>query len=458
MRIRTKLSLIPSVSLLVIVVIITSVVSFSIYRNSQIEISQYRENEMARVKEELSDKVNMAYELVASEYQNATDSKWIEQHYGNRVKNVVEVAVAMLSHYKQQVDSGKMTELEAQEEAKQKIAEMRYDGEAGYVWINDTSKPFAKMIMHPIFPDINGTVLDDKKWNTALGLNKNLFNVAIDLTEKHSKGFIDYRWLKPGPNGSSSKMQPKVSYVSLFEPWGWIVGSGIYVDDAKKAAVESIKNSVSLLRYDDGEGYFFIVNNDLPYPKMVMHPILPELNGKVQNSPKLDLLANNKTEHVFTALVKTTQNSEGAGFVDYIYNKPTKNGVTENYLPKLSYVRSFEPLNWVIGSGVYTDEIDKSIANKEAATKRQIQRLIIIIIFVAMFVLMLSLLVSYLFGVRVSRSLEELTERARDISLGKNLDTEIDSTNRNDEIGQLARAIERLQTSVKMMMQKMKRK
>lgn len=457
MKIRTKLTLIPAIFLMLMVLIITAIVAFSVYRNTQTELRHYRENEMTRVKNELRDKVNMVYELIASEYQNATDKVTIEERYGHRVKNVVEVAVATLRSYSALVDNGEMTLEQAQTEAKQKIASMRYDGSTGYLWINDTSRPFAKMIMHPTLPNLDETFLNDNKWNTALGSKKNLFNAAVDLTAKQTSGFIDYEWPKPTADGGLTEMQPKVSYVSLFKPWGWIVGSGIYVDDAERNSIESIEHLVSLLRYDDGEGYFFILTDSLPYPSMVMHPISPQLNDTLMNNSKWNSLANNGTEHLFTAIIKATKNRKKAGFVDYVWNKPTKNGLTEP-LPKLSYARAFSPLNWAIVSGVYTDKIDKYIAAKEATANKEIRILILKIVIIALLILLLSFLLSYFFAASISKSLEELTQRARDISLGKNLAKPIDSTNRKDEIGQLARAIERLQTSVNMMMQRMKRK
>jgi signal transduction histidine kinase len=49
----------------------------------------------------------------------------------------------------------------------------------------------------------------------------------VDTVRQHGKGFVDYQWPKPG----SDKPVDKVSYVQGFEPWGWVIGSGIYVDD-----------------------------------------------------------------------------------------------------------------------------------------------------------------------------------------------------------------------------------
>lgn len=58
---------------------------------------------------------------------------------------------------------------------------------------------------------------------------KFLFNEMVAVAKKDGAGLVDYRWPKPG----SAEPVPKVSYVELFQPWGWILGSGIYVDDVQ---------------------------------------------------------------------------------------------------------------------------------------------------------------------------------------------------------------------------------
>ncbi len=457
MKIRTKLSLMTAPFLILLVAVIAYMVFISIQKNAEADIQQYRIEAIEHAKADLRDKVAMVHEMVANEYALISKNAVVEARYGKRVKNVVEVANSVLKELNAKVQRGELSLFEAQNQAKAQIGNMRYDDDIGYLWINDTSKPFPKMVMHPIMPSLNGTVLSDKKWNTALDNNENLFIAALALTEKSGAGFIDYQWVKPSKDGKPAQMQPKVSYVSLFEPWGWIVGSGIYVDDFKANGIEAIKERVSKLRYDNGEGYFFIISDKLPYPTTVLQPVVPKLNGMLMNNPKWNNIALNGTEHMFTAMVKVTRNPKGEGFVDYVWNKPTASGVTEQGVPKLSFEKAFKPLNWIIGSGVYIDNIDKAVEQKRIEIQNQVNRLMKTIIGVALLVLLVSLLVSYWFANNLSKALSELTKLSQKISLGKGLDEEIVSTARNDEIGQLARAIERLQTSVKMMMIRMKR-
>lgn len=106
-----------------------------------------------------------------------------------------------------------------QAKAKEEIKKLRF-GTDGYFWINDFGP---KMVMHPIKPALDGTDLSQSKDPKG----KFLFNEMVEVAKKEGKGVVHYMWEKPG----FSVPQPKISYVEAFKEWGWIVGTGIYVDD-----------------------------------------------------------------------------------------------------------------------------------------------------------------------------------------------------------------------------------
>ncbi|OGU16116.1 MAG: chemotaxis protein [Geobacteraceae bacterium GWC2_53_11] len=135
------------------------------------------------------------------------------------VSYMVQGAASVLASFQKQVEAGTLTKEEAQKQAAEKIAAMRYDG-SNYLWINDLGP---KMVMHPIKPELNGKDLSDNKDPNG----KALFVEMASICKEKGKGFVEYVWSKPG----SSKPVPKISYVELYQPWGWVVGTGIYVDD-----------------------------------------------------------------------------------------------------------------------------------------------------------------------------------------------------------------------------------
>ena len=135
------------------------------------------------------------------------------------VSFLVQQATSQIDSYQKQVATGALSKEEAQKQAAERISAMRYDG-SNYLWINDLGP---KMIMHPIKPELNGKDLSDTKDNNG----KLLFVEMAKVCKDQGKGFVEYAWAKPG----SAQPVPKISYVELYQPWGWVVGTGIYIDD-----------------------------------------------------------------------------------------------------------------------------------------------------------------------------------------------------------------------------------
>ena len=161
------------------------------------------------------------------------------------IKYQVETAWSVLDYYGKQVNKELLSLEDAQQQAMDAIRNLRY-GTSGYFWINDTGKPFPKMIMHPTVPELDGKVLDDPKYNCALGKDENLFVAFRDVTEKDGQGFVDYLWPKPTKKGLTED-QPKLSFVKLYPDWDWIIGHGLYIDDVKQELSSILYTSLFLI-------------------------------------------------------------------------------------------------------------------------------------------------------------------------------------------------------------------
>ncbi|MFA7406019.1 MAG: cache domain-containing protein [Pelobacteraceae bacterium] len=168
-------------------------------------------------------------------------------------KQVVEVAYGVLEKLEQKVQNGQESPDEAKARAISLIRSLRFSGKE-YFWIHDLSRPVPRMIMHPTVPSLDGTVLDDPQFNKASGkrvltdpamvaLNSsNLFVAMNEVVEAAREGYVSYAWPKPKADGGvTTELYPKISFVKKFEPFGWVIGSGIYVDD--------VKSTVAHIRY-----------------------------------------------------------------------------------------------------------------------------------------------------------------------------------------------------------------
>ncbi|MDO9418996.1 methyl-accepting chemotaxis protein [Pararhizobium sp.] len=130
-----------------------------------------------------------------------------------------ENAVSVFAAYQALEAAGTLTREEAQAKSIEAIKAMRYQG-SGYFWINDMHPT---MIMHPIKPALDGTDLTQNKDPNG----KFLFVEFVKKVQASGKGFVDYYWPKPG----ADEPVLKYSHVAGFQPWGWVVGTGVYADD-----------------------------------------------------------------------------------------------------------------------------------------------------------------------------------------------------------------------------------
>ncbi len=136
-----------------------------------------------------------------------------------KTRHVVQAVSGVLAYYHGLETAGTLSKTVAQQQALTVISQLRYDHD-DYFWINDL-RPF--MVMHPTNPKLDGKDVSSIKDPDGVAL----FSEMAAVAKTKGQGVVDYRWPKPG----AQEPVQKTSYVQLFEPWGWVIGSGIYIDD-----------------------------------------------------------------------------------------------------------------------------------------------------------------------------------------------------------------------------------
>jgi methyl-accepting chemotaxis protein len=152
-----------------------------------------------------------------------------------KTRHLVETAYGVIEHYYNLSRSGGMPENDAKIAALSIIKTVRYDGN-GYFWINDM-RPV--MIMHPENSGLDGKDLSDYKDTNG----KKLFVEMVETIRSKGAGFVYYYWPKPGFNEPVRKL----SYVKGFAPWGWVIGSGVYLDDVAEVFHAGIRQDLLIL-------------------------------------------------------------------------------------------------------------------------------------------------------------------------------------------------------------------
>ena len=138
-----------------------------------------------------------------------------------QTQHVVQTASGVLAYYQNLEKTGALTRDAAQKQALSVVRGLRYDHD-DYFWINDLTPV---MIMHPANPKLDGQNLSAIRDPDGFAV----FNEFVILAKAKGAGIVNYRWPKPGADAPVAK----TSYIQLFEPWGWIIGSGVYVDDVQ---------------------------------------------------------------------------------------------------------------------------------------------------------------------------------------------------------------------------------
>ncbi len=137
-----------------------------------------------------------------------------------KTEHVVHVVESLVAEYQAREENGELTRENAKKDALRAIEKLRYDHGQEYFWVQSYDNV---MLMHPIKPALNGKDLNEIEDPNGV----KLFVEMVAAVKSDGEGFVSYDWPKPGFEAPV----PKISYVAGFAPWGWIIGSGIYIDD-----------------------------------------------------------------------------------------------------------------------------------------------------------------------------------------------------------------------------------
>ncbi len=156
------------------------------------------------------------------------------------IRELTESAWNILARCEAEERSGAMTRVQAQQAAVAQVRSLHYGAQGkDYFWIID-SHP--RMVVHPYRPDLEGrdlTYFEDPQ-------GKRLFVEMVRVVERQGAGYVRYMWQW---KDDSDRIVPKLSYVKEFEPWGWIIGTGVYTldVDAEMAAMKGRLQGASLV-------------------------------------------------------------------------------------------------------------------------------------------------------------------------------------------------------------------
>jgi len=409
LSIKTKLLTIILSSVIIVAILVAIQSIITIKTLSEENIESYQSEAYKLKSNELKNYVSVALSTVDAYYQRSSQDKIkleVEKKLKERSSQLFNVIQSLYEEHKDE-----LSKKELQERIIHVVKNSLY-GKNGYFWINDFN---AVIIMHPLKKSLIGKSKKGvKHWDEFVEKGK------------QGEGFVSYTQNLHG------KKLPKISYVKTFKPYGWIIGTGAYIDDVTAELKKEALVAIEKLRYGKS-GYFWINDSQ---PKMLMHPIKPSLNGKDLSGVK-----DPNGTYLFNEMVKVCQTQAHEGLVKYFWAKPGK----EKPQPKMSYVKRFESWDWIIGTGAYIDDIEDRVASMRSITSDKINSTILqLILEVIVIVIIIIIINSMIVNKAIVKPIAEFEFGLLNFFRYLNRETttvELLEDKANDEIGIMSRVV-----------------
>lgn len=331
---------------------------------------------------------NLVKNMANAELEKVTDGTYnlidstVQSSIKNYLRAIAETQLSLCNYYYGLVEQGRMTEAEAKKALSKEVLSHTV-GTSGYTY----------------FLDSNGIIkVHPKEGVLGADLTKYEF---IQQQIKKKDGYIEYMWKNP----DDEKERPKALYMTYFEPWDYIISVSSYKEEFNELiTVEDFNNQILGILIGE-TGYTYVMDNA---GRLIIHP---EMTGE-NISESTDASGN-----YFIKEMLEKKN----GVITY----PWKNPNDPKARDKVVVYRYYEPLNWIIASGTYIEEMYKPL-----------ELLRVKILITAAIMLVLGLIVSVAWGKKISRTFNEVDSVFDNLSRG-DLSERIEISSK-DEIGHIS--------------------
>lgn len=413
MRIKTKLVVLVA-SVVVVLGLMSLIISISSMRHqAKTELEITEATLLTHKKEMLQLVIGNAYAVVETAHKEAIDPEKLVASIQEQLKSAVDIAYGSIQAIAERTD---LSDREKQDLAIEMISSTRYGPSDDYFWITTLD---LRLIVDPLHEDWQGKDISGLKDING----KPVFPNLLVKAKREKEVYFDYTWMKPGTKIPA----PKLAYARVFEPWGWAVGTGRLVEKAEEGIQERAMKIVGSLRYGEGSKEYFWIND--MQPRMVMHPISPNLNGS-----DLSTFKDPDGKRIFVEAVEVCK-KDGEGFVEYMWPKPGES----KPVPKISFVKYFEPFDWVIGTGIYVDDVHKKIEEKKIELNQRVMANIMKQVIMLVVLCGIILGITIFIASRISKPLVKTSQMLKDIAEGEGDLTQRIDISSKDETGELAK-------------------
>ncbi|NVJ53892.1 MAG: cache domain-containing protein [Campylobacteraceae bacterium] len=405
--------LLPIIGVILTSFILTNIFVSSRYEVHNNEINKLKQTHTSELKHSIKEKIDNLTLLLNENYENEINRS------KHSIRDIVNLGYLNLNlvhknHFNLSKD-------EFYSFLNERIGKLRFfENKNGYFFLYDRTD--AKVISNAGTPEHVGISFRNIKDIKGTSLFENFEKV---FKENKKEGFATWYWNRPG----AKQQEEKIGYIKIYEPLNIVIGSALYTNDIKKKISKNSIEFLKKLKYPDGS-YIFIINTKgtaiLHKNKNIVGVPLNELDEEIQKN----------VSSIVNKAVK-----DKSAFIEYQQSKELFDGQIPS--KKISYVRYVPVLDWVIGTGVYNDNLNKEINRKQELLEKNLEDDISTIVFASLLVTAVLIVIILILSKRLknifqyySRSLENSNNKLHKLNeeLENKVKKQVDTLRQKDSL------------------------
>ncbi len=345
------------------------------YRRFERDVAELRTDYIESRKTRLKNEVERTVNYIR--YMNSSTEDRLKNLIRERVYEAHSIAMNIYMENK-----GRKEDAEIVKMIKDALRPVRFNSGRGYYFAGNFSgieQLFADR------PEMEGKDLSAMQDTEGRYVIRDMIRIVRENTE----GFYFYTWTKPEELG---KNFPKIAFVKHFEPYHWFIGTGEYLDNMKKDIQEEAIRRIVTIRFEK-EGYLFASTYK-------GEPLFS--NGKITaGGPSIWELTDPSGIKIIQQQRKIAENPEG-GFLSYSWHKLDN----PQPCPKISFVKGVPEWEWIIGAGVYADEVEAVIREKRETLEARIRNYMLRVFCILLILFLLISLIAWYMSRRIMGNLK----------------------------------------------------
>jgi PAS domain S-box-containing protein len=351
----------------------------SVHTRYQNDLQNYREDYLETQKDRIQYEVENAIRYI--NFKKSQTEERLKEEIKTRVNEAHSIAQNI---YKKNKES--KTEKEIQQLIINALRPIRFNNKRGYYFIVNMQ---GVEKMYPVAPELenkNLLELQDHKGNYVI-------KDELRVVEEFGEGFVRDYWPKPG--GRDEMIYPKITFVKKFEPLDWYIGTGEYLDNVKQDIQKEVLQQLSSIRFGE-QGYIFV--NSYKGIPLIRDGII------LKNAKSSWELTDPNGVKVLQEQREAVKSPEG-DFIEYSWRKLDG----QEPVPKISFIMGVPDWKWMVGAGVYLDDLETVISNRKEEIKEDVFKAVSKIVVILITVLILVYLYTHYMSGKIKNNFKILS-------------------------------------------------